>query len=84
MANPFYTQQGNNQNGSSNNLSEIYKLLTNSNNPMQIFNNIAKNNPRMAPVLNLLNKGYTPEQVFTSMCQMRGINPQDFIKNITK
>ena len=64
------------------NLNDIYKLLTQSKNPMQLFNELANNNPSLAPVLNLLNNGYSPEKVFNIMCQQRGINPQEFINNI--
>lgn len=87
MANPFYTnnsQRFQNSSSSYGSINDIYKLLSNSNNPMQIFNNIAKNNPNMAPIVSLLNNGYSPQQVFNTMCQQRGINPQEFIKNITR
>ena len=80
MPNPFYEQPK--QNNTSN-LNDIYKMLTTSKNPLQMFNNIAKNNPSMAPIVNLLNNGYSPEQVFYTICQTRGVNPQDFIKSIT-
>lgn len=87
MANPFYTATSQSSQQTSNNnlnLNDIYKMLCQSNNPRQIFNNIAMKNPNMAPIVNLLNNGYSPEQVFKTMCQQRGINPQDFIKNITR
>lgn len=88
MANPFYNaaNPSPNQNSSNNfsNLNDIYKMLTTSKNPMQLFNNIAKNNPNMAPIVNLLNTGYSPEQVFNAMCQQRGLNPQEVLKNITR
>ena len=88
MPNPFFdgragTYSKPNTGSSSNNLKDIYKILSKSNNPMQVFQNIAQNNPRMAPIMDLLNKGYSPEQVFNAMCQQRGLNPQEFIKSIT-
>ena len=88
MANPFYTAatQKTTQNSSNNNLNlnDIYNLLKKSNNPKQVFDNIAMKNPKMAPIVNLLNKGYSPEQVFYTICQQRGLNPQEVLKNITR
>lgn len=88
MPNPFYdsvySQSSKQPQNNSSNLNDIYKLLTQSKNPMQVFSNLAKNNPNMAPIVNLLNNGYSPEQVFYSMCQQRGLNPQDVLKNITR
>ncbi len=82
MPNPFNTTQNSNTNTL--NLNDIYQLLSTSKNPVEMFNNIAKNNPNMAPVLNLLNNGYSPQQVFNTLCQQRGINPQEFMKKLTK
>ncbi len=52
MANPFYN------NSPTTNLKDIYNLLSNSNNPRLIFENLANNNPNLKPILNLLNEGY--------------------------
>lgn len=79
MANPFNTQNTN----QSFQLQNIYKMLTQSNNPMQMFQQMAYKNPQLRPILDMLRSGNTPEQVFNSLCRQRGINPQQFIKNIT-
>ena len=84
MPNPFYTNRSNQNNVQNTNLNELYNVLLTSKNPMQAFNNIAKNNPRMAPILNMLNNGISPQQIFMSMCQQRGINPQDFLNKMAK
>ena len=89
MANPFFEAcaRGNNSKTANNalpNLNQIYKMFSNSNNPMQVFENIAKSNPNMAPIMNLLKNGYSPEQIFNFMCQKRGVDPQQFINSITK
>ncbi len=65
------------------NMRTIYQALVNSQNPMQLFTNIAKNNPNMKPILDALNSGGNPQQLFYSLCKQRGIDPQQFIKNIT-
>jgi hypothetical protein len=77
MANPFYTS-----NNPSTNLKDIYNLLSNSNNPRLIFENLANNNPNLKPILNLLNNGYSPEQVFNMMCEKKGIDPNEFIQKL--
>ncbi len=83
MANPFYNSApASKPNGM--NIMDIYKAITTSKNPMQVFNAMAMNNPKMAPVVNMLNNGFSPQQVFNSLCQQRGINPQEFIKNLPR
>ena len=84
MPNPFFNQNSNPSStvNPSQSMKDLYKMLTQSNNPMQIFANIAKNNPNMEPILNLLQNGYSPEQVFNMVCQQRGINPQDFMSKL--
>lgn len=60
-----------------------YQLLTNSKTPLQLFQQLAGNNPNFQPVLQMLQQGRDPQQIFNILCQQRGINPQEFIKNIT-
>lgn len=90
MPNPFYTGPNSgsfNSNkypnvNSFDNMKDIYKMLTTSNNPVELFKNVAKNNPNMKPIVNLLDNGYSPEQIFNEVCRQRGINPQEFIKKL--
>lgn len=77
MPNPFYTQS------QFNSYKNIYNTLVNSKNPIQLFNTMAKNNPQLKPILDMLNKGISPQSIFNSMCEQRGINPQEFLKTIT-
>ena len=83
MANPFFegpktTVVSINQPS----LNDIYKLLSQSKNPMQVFNELAKNNPNMAPINRMLQNGLSPQEVFYSLCEQRGIDPQGFLNNI--
>lgn len=78
MSNPF-----NILNNNTSNLMSIYKMLTSSNNPMQIFAQLAQQNPSLQPVVQMLQQGNDPQKIFTLMCQQRGVNPQEFLKNIT-
>lgn len=57
--------------------------MMNASNPMQLFSQLAMQNPRLQPILNALNGGANPQQLFYSMCQQRGVDPQAFLKSIT-
>ena len=62
-------------------MSELLKLMT-CNNPMMLFNQIAKNNPQLNECLNLINRGVNPQDIFYQLCNKRGINPQEMMRNI--
>ena len=79
MPNPFNLQNTNPMMQMAN----VYKMLSSSNNPTQLFRQMAEQNPQMRPVVDLLNKGYNPEQIFNNMCEQRGIDPKAFISQIT-
>lgn len=86
MSNPFNILNANNKASVNNpmpNIRNAYQLLMNSKNPYQVFKYLAQNNPSLQPIVNLLNNGGNPQQIFLSMCQQKGINPNDFLKNIT-
>ena len=77
MPNPFYTQT------QQPNLKDMYNMFSRSNNPMQLFMNMAGANPDLQPVVNALKMSNNPQAVFNQLCQQRGINPQEFLKSIT-
>ena len=87
MPNPLFnngnffnnTPQVNNNNNINNinlgNLKNIYSTFKNSNNnPMQMFMILAQQNPKMQPVVQMLQNGANPEQLVRSICQQRGID----------
>ena len=85
MPNPFYQNQGQNINPANKNMTNfksIYQALMNSKNPVQLFNTMAQNNPQLKPIANMLNQGMNPQSIFTTMCEQRGINPNEFIKQL--
>lgn len=65
-----------------NQMKEIYKSIKGGN-PMQMIQKMAQTNPNMQQVLNMLNNGANPQALFYQMCGQKGINPEEFIKNIT-
>jgi hypothetical protein len=79
MPNPFNVNPINNY-GS---YKDAYKMFSQSKNPMQLFMNMASQNPNLQPIMNLIKSGKNPEMVFNQLCQQRGINPNEFLKNIT-
>ena len=64
-------------------LRNAYQMLTTSRNPMQVFQQLAQKNANLRPVLDALRSGTNPHDLFVSLCQQNGINPDEFIKNIT-
>ncbi len=80
MSNPFNALNPNNPMNNIAPFRDIYQAMKNSNNPMQLFSNIASKNPQLQPIMQMLRNGVSPQQVFTQLCQQRGINPQDFLK----
>lgn len=65
-----------------NQVKEMYNAMK-SNNPIQMIQKMAQTNPSMQQVLNALNNGANPQTLFYQMCRQKGINPDEFIKNIT-
>ncbi len=87
MANPFsilnkQSPMGAFQ-GSIGNIQSLYRAVMGAKNPMQAFQRIASQNPYMQPILQALQGGANPQQLFASLCQQRGINPQEFMRQIT-
>lgn len=87
MANPFSVLNRSNPmnayRGSMGNIQSLYQAIMGAGNPMQAFQSIASRNPQMMPILQALKGGANPQQVFASLCQQRGINPQEFMRQIT-
>ena len=69
--------------GSMGNIQSLYRAVMGAKNPMQAFQRIASQNPYMQPILQALQGGADPQQLFASLCQQKGINPQEFMRQIT-
>ena len=85
MPNPFFQSQYRTVNPNVNNMANnrsIYNMLMNSRNPVALFNSMAQTNPQLKPIANMLSQGMTPQTIFNSMCEQRGINPDEFMKNL--
>lgn len=67
MPNPFNVLNNNN------NLNNLIQ------NPQQVLNMLATKNPQ---IYNLLKSGGNPEQLVRNICQQRGINVDEFMKNL--
>lgn len=87
MANPFLNGSNGLPSGlnqtSVNQLKQAYQIFMQKGNPMQVLNQMAVQNPQMQSVVQMLNSGANPEAVFKNLCQAKGINAEDFIKQIT-
>ena len=63
-------------------LKNLYKMLTQSNNPMQMFQQMAMQNPNLKPIAQML-QTQNPKDVFNQLCKQKGVDPQQFLKSIT-
>ena len=55
-------------------------MIKNTNNPQQLLNNMAKQNPQISQIIQTLNtSNMTPKQLFMSMANKQGINPNDIL-----
>lgn len=83
MANPilnmFNNQQAMNTANQFGNLLNTFRSFSN---PYQAFMNMANQNPQMRPIISQIQQGVNPQTIFNSLCQQKGINPQEFIKNL--
>ena len=65
------------------NIKNVYKAMSQSQNPYEMFLKLAGNNPQLQPIVQAMQNGGNPQQIFNQICQQRGINPNEFIKSIT-
>lgn len=70
------------QNQQTQNLAQAYKQFASAGNPMNYFMSIAQCNPQLQPIVQMIRTGNSPESIARSMMQQRGINPDDFIRQI--
>ena len=48
-------------------------------NPMQMLQTMAMQNPQLIPIIDMLNNGANPEQLVRQICQQRGIDVNQFM-----
>lgn len=75
--NPF-----NQSNAINPNFKSVYEALTKSSNPMQVLSSLAYANPSLQPIVNALNSGQNPQDLFYQLCSSRGVNPQDILNQL--
>jgi hypothetical protein len=67
-------------NGQINQIKQLANALKNSNNPMQLLQNVGQNNPQIANVMSMLNNsGMSAKDMFYQVANQRGINPNDIM-----
>lgn len=87
MGNPFF--QGSRQDliNSNNNFNDIknaYDIFSHSKNPIDAFMKMAEKNLQLQPIAQMLKSGGNPQQIFITLCNQRGIDPQQFLNSITR
>ena len=69
-----------NQPAQNNVIQKIIQMAKSGNNPQQLLNSLAGQNPQLNQVMQLVNSGkMTPKQIFMTMANQQGINPNDII-----
>ena len=63
-------------------IQNAYRMLMNSQNPIQILQSMAQQNPALQPIVQMLRNGGNPQQLFINLCQQRGIDPNQFMKQL--
>ena len=69
-----------NQPAQNNAIQKIIQMAKSGNNPQQLLNSLAGQNPQLNQVMQLVNSGkMTPKQIFMNMANQQGVNPNDII-----
>ena len=69
-----------NQPAQNNGIQKIIQMAKSGNNPQQLLNSLAGQNPQLNQVMQLVNSGkMTPKQIFMNMANQQGVNPNDII-----
>ena len=79
--NSLYNQLNQTNQLSQNNvIQKIIQMAKSGNNPQQLLNSLAGQNPQLNQVMQLVNSGkMTPKQIFMNMANQQGVNPDDII-----
>lgn len=80
MANPIFNSKPQNSQNLNfyNRLKQIYQMATTNQNSAQIISMLP---PQARQMLSMCNGNY--QQAFNLMCQQRGVNPQQFIQQLS-
>ena len=69
-----------NQPAQNNVIQKIIQMAKSGDNPQQLLNSLAGQNPQLNQVMQLVNSGkMTPKQIFMNMANQQGVNPNDII-----
>ena len=82
MANPFFNNSFKGNGINMGQIKQVFNMLRYSNNPNQLLDQLVAKNPQMAQTINLIKNNGNYEQVFRNMCKERGINADDFIRQL--
>ena len=72
MSNPIFNSLFQQQNQ----IQNIVGLYKSGGNPMLMLKQLANNNPMARQIVNALEQGSNPQQMFYSMCQQQGVDPK--------
>lgn len=81
MSNPIRDSGFAPQNANLGQIRHIMQMLNGAQNPQAVLQQVAKKNPQVAQVMQML-QGRNPQEVFYAMCQQRGVNPNDILNQL--
>lgn len=62
---------------------QVMGMVRGSNNPQSMVESMAQTNPAIKQAMEMC-KGKNPQEVFNSLCQQQGMNPQDIVDKANK
>ena len=62
---------------------QVMGMVRGSNNPQSMVESMAQTNPAIKQAMEMC-KGKNPQEVFNSLCQQQGMNPQDIVDKVNK
>ena len=79
MANPLINAMASNN---CYNVKNLYNLIKNNNNPLALLTQMSKTDTQAYNVLTALQQGSNPQQLFYTMCQQRGVDPNMILNQL--
>ena len=64
-------------------LMQAYQIFKSKGNPLNVFRQMALKNPQWQPILKTIESGGNPELIARQMMAQRGINADEFIRQMT-
>ena len=83
MQNPILTALRGRTPVPQNNIAQMLRLVNNSQNPQQMLNYLAQQNPQLRQILTMVNNSnMSPRDLFYKLAEQKGVDPQQILNSI--